>query len=144
MARDRFALSRSDGRLDPLPSHFDPEGAALHRCGIRSWEALAALEDQRLRRLAAAGEASEARLNRLRGQARLMLEVGLEPAEASLLLHAGIASRQGLAEADAHRLHQQVGRFQRQLAGLALPPLDLATARRWIAAARRGSGRSGK
>jgi hypothetical protein len=142
MARERFSLRRRKGHLDPLPPHFEREGAALHRSGISSWEALAALADQQLRRMAAAGDASEARLLRLRAQARLMLQVGLEAAEASLLLHAGIASRQGLAEADAHRLLRQVGRFQRQLAGGALAGLDLATVRGWIAAARQPSGRS--
>jgi predicted RecB family nuclease len=142
MAPERFALHRRHGRLDPLPSHFDREGAALQRSGIRSWDGLAALDDPQLRRMAAAGDASEARLLRLRAQARLMLEVGLEPADASLLLHAGVASREALAESDAHRLLRQVGRFQRQLAGGSLPGLDLATVRGWIAAARQPSGRS--
>jgi hypothetical protein len=123
--------------LDALPPHFQREVGCLRRAGIHRWEALAGLADQRLRRLAAAGEASEARLVRLRGQARLVSEVGLPPEAAALLLHAGIASRRGLAEADPDRLLLQVGRLQRQLAGTSLPRLDPLTLRGWIRRARR-------
>jgi hypothetical protein len=114
----------------------------LEQAGVRRWEELAALRDAQLRSLAAAGTASEARLRRLRGQAQLVVEVGLAPADAALLLHAGIPSRQALAEADPQRLLLQVGRLQRTLAGDSLPPIDRALVRDWIRRARRASGRS--
>jgi hypothetical protein len=128
--------------LRSLPRHFRPEVRRLEQAGVRRWEELAALRDAQLRSLAAAGTASEARLRRLRGQAQLVVEVGLAPADAALLLHAGIPSRQALAEADPQRLLLQVGRLQRTLAGDSLPPIDRALVRDWIRRARRASGRS--
>jgi hypothetical protein len=81
-------------------------------------------------------------LIKLRGQARLVVAVALEPAEAALLLYAGIADPRGLAAADPHQLHRSIGRLQRSLTGEAVPMLELATLRRWIERARQGSGRS--
>lgn len=122
--------------MSPVPfrpaAHFRAEQRQLETCGLASWEALAGLEEADLRRLAADGQASEARLRRLRGQARLIVEVGLGAAEAALLLHGGIPSRTALAEARPEQLLRQLGRFQRQLLGRGAPPLDLATVRGWI------------
>jgi hypothetical protein len=81
-------------------------------------------------------------LRRLRGQARLIEEVGLNSAQASLLLYAGIPSRAALAEAQPEILLRQLGRFQRQLLGRDAAPLDLATVLGWIRRARNGPGRS--
>jgi hypothetical protein len=120
-----------------LPSHAAAEGRVLARHGIASWPALAQLSDRDLRRLAGEGGASETTLRRLRGQARLVVAVDLEPSQAALLLHAGIADAHGLARADPQQLWVQTGRLQRRLTGQAVAPPDLATVRRWIAAARR-------
>ena len=87
-----------------LASHFKAEAAVLQAAAIEAWPQLAALTDADLRRLASTGRASEQRLIKLRGQARLVVQVGLEPEEAALLLYAGIASAQGLAEASHHQL----------------------------------------
>lgn len=125
------------GRRWLLPPHAAAEGRVLARHGIASWEALAGLADPDLRRLAGEGGASETTLRRLRGQARLMVAVDLEPAQAALLLHAGIADARGLARSDPQRLWVQAGRLQRRLTGEAVAPPDLGTVRRWIAAARR-------
>jgi hypothetical protein len=125
-----------------LPNHFDREARALGQIGIGDWPALAALDDQALRRLAAAGRCSEARLIRLRGQARLMEQLPLAPEEAALLLHAGIADRPGLASADPQALHRQIGRLQRSLAGNGLPPVPLERVVGWIRQAAGISGRS--
>jgi predicted RecB family nuclease len=114
----------------------------LRQAGIESWAALAELDDRRLRELAASGEASEARLIRLRGQARLVTQVGLAPEEAALLLHGGIASAAGLADADPQRLLLQLGRLQRRLTGTAVPPMELPRVLAWIRRARQSSGRS--
>lgn len=122
--------------------HFRHEQRQLERRGLASWAALAALDDPALRQLAADGQASEQRLRRLRGQARLIEEVGLTPAQASLLLYAGIPSRAALAEAQPENLLRQLGRFQRQLLGRDAVALDLATVLGWIRRARSGPGRS--
>ncbi len=123
-------------------THFRLEQRQLERCGLASWAALAALADPDLRRLAADGQASEQRLRRLRGQARLIEEVGLAPAQASLLLYAGIPDRAALAEARPETLLRQLGRFQRQLLGRDAPALDLPLVLGWIRRARGGPGRS--
>jgi predicted RecB family nuclease len=123
-----------------LPAHFRAEQRQLEQAGLRDWPALAAQNDMALRRLARAG-ASEQRLIRLRAQARLISEVGLQPQEAALLLHAGIASTTGLAEASPQQLLRHLGRLQRSLTGSALPMPDAAAVRAWIAAARRAAGR---
>ncbi|MCS5699946.1 DUF4332 domain-containing protein [Cyanobium sp. FGCU-52] len=125
-----------------LPPHFRSEERALVRSGIHDWPAVAALADPMLRTLAADGSCSEARLMRLRGQARLMGDLDLAPEEAALLLHAGIADRRGLASCDPHAVHRQLGRLQRGLAGSALAPVPLARLLEWIQRARSGSGRS--
>ncbi len=65
-----------------------------------------------------------------------MIDVGLEPSEAALLLHAGVPDRRALAEADPQRLLVQMGRLQRSLTGLAAPMLSLARLRQWIQRAR--------
>ena len=120
-----------------LPAHFQREQRQLERAGIASWAQLACVDDGALRRLGRSGGASEARLIKLRGQARLVVEVGLEPAEAALLLYAGIATSAGLANADPHRLLVQMGRLQRSLTGMAAPMLDLTTLQGWIRRAQR-------
>jgi hypothetical protein len=126
-----------------LPPHFRREVERLGQEGIDDWGPLAALSDASLRQLAASGSASEQRLVRLRGQARLVVEAELAPEEAALLLHAGIATSQGLAEASAERLVVQLGRLERSLLGGTTPGIDRAQVQRWITNARRRSGRPG-
>jgi len=123
-------------------AHFRLEQRRLDSHGLGSWAALAALADDDLRRLAADGQASEQRLRRLRGQARLIEQVGLTAAEAALLLYAGIPDPLALAEARPELVLRQLGRFQRQLLGRDARPLDLATVLGWIRRARAGPGRS--
>ena len=128
--------------LGRLPRHLQREQSQLEAAGISHWPQLACLSDAQLRQLSRPGGASEAGLIKLRGQARLVVAVALEPAEAALLLYAGIADPRGLAAADPHQLHRSIGRLQRSLTGEAVPMVDLATLRRWIQRARQGSGRS--
>ena len=119
-----------------LPRHFQAEQRQLQASGLASWEALTRLSDGELRHLASLGSASEARLKRLRQQALLMTQTGLAASEASLLLYAGIPSRQALAEANPGVLHRQLQRFHRQLLGRAAPALELAVVVAWIQRAR--------
>ena len=123
------------GGWNDLPSHFRLEGAALREAGVSSWEQLAGVPEERLRELARPGGASEARLLRLRAQAKLMAAAGLAPREASLLLHAGIAEASALAAANPQHLLIQVQRLWRRLIGPGAPPVNLATVRGWIQAA---------
>ena len=124
-----------------LANHFKAEAAVLQAAAIEAWPALAALSDADLRRLASSGRASEQRLIKLRGQARLVVQVGLEPEEAALLLYAGIASTKGLAEASPHQLLLQLGRLERSLTGMAPPRVDVVTLQRWIRQARQAAAR---
>jgi hypothetical protein len=101
---------------------------------------LALLSDQQLRQLCRGG-ALERQLLKLRGQARLVVEVGLQPEEAALLLYAGIATGKGLAEASPQQLLTQLGRLERSLLGMAPPRVDAATLRRWIHQAQTAPGR---
>ncbi|MCP9849379.1 DUF4332 domain-containing protein [Cyanobium sp. Morenito 9A2] len=126
-----------------LPAHFRSEALRLSAAGIDDWPAIAALSDAQLRGLAASGSASEQRLRRLRGQARLVVELELAPAEAALLLHGGIATGQALAEATPERLLVQLGRLERSLLGQGATGLTRATVLGWIQRARRITGRPG-
>ncbi len=128
--------------LGRLPRHLQREQRQLEAAGIHDWPQLARLSDAQLRQLSRPGGASEAGLIKLRGQARLVVEVDLAPAEAALLLYAGIADARGLAAADPHQLRRSLGRLQRSLTGEAVPIVELATLWRWIQRARQGSGRS--
>ena len=121
--------------FDGLPVHFRCERAVLRDAGVTSWEQLAVLPVERMRELAQTGRASEARLLRLRAQARLMAAVGLAPEEASLLLHAGIVEARALAAANPQSLLVRVNRLWRRLIGPAASPISLATVRGWIQAA---------
>jgi len=125
-----------------LPGSYRKERELLERAGIDSWDAIASLDREHLRRLASASPGSEARLLRLRGQSRLVVALDLAPPEAALLLHAGIADASALAEANPEDLRRQVGRLQRRLTGSAVPPPSLATLRTWILQARASTGRS--
>ena len=99
--------------------------------------------DTQLRLLCRSGGALERQLIKLRGQARLVVQVGLEPEEAALLLYAGIASCKGLAEASPQQLLTQLGRLERSLWGMAPARVTAATLRRWIGQAQAASSRSG-
>lgn len=106
------------------------------------WEQLAALTDQQLRHLARGG-ALERQLRKLRGQAQLVSELGLEPHEAALLLYAGIASTRGLAEAVPQQLLQQLGRLERSLTGMASARISASVVRCWIQRALQQQRRTG-
>jgi predicted RecB family nuclease len=135
----------------PLPRHFAREQTVLQQAGVDSWQRLAALSDADLRQLASRGGALERQLRKLRGQAQLVSELGLEPAEAALLLYAGIASTRGLAQASPQQLLTQLGRLERSLTGMAPPRVDASWVRHWILVAQRrlaepdrgSAGRSG-
>lgn len=136
---------RADGGepgFGAVPHQFRAEVKVLRAAGIGDWGGLAQLEDPRLRQLAAPGQASEARLKRLRAQARLIGDLQLRPEEASLLLHAGIPGSAALGGADPQRLLNQVHRLQRRLTGPSVPLLTMATLRLWIGRAQASRSRN--
>ena len=136
---------RADGGepgFGAVPHQFRSEVRVLRAAGIGDWGMLAPLEDARLRQLAAPGQASEARLKRLRAQARLIGDLQLRPEEASLLLHAGIPGAAALGGADPQRLLNQVHRLQRRLTGPSVPLLAMATLRLWIGRAQASRSRN--
>jgi hypothetical protein len=136
---------RADGGepgFGAVPHQFRSEVRVLRAAGIGDWGGLAQLEDSRLRQLAAPGQASEARLKRLRAQARLIGDLHLRPEEASLLLHAGIPGAAALGGADPQRLLNQVHRLQRRLTGPSVPLLAMATLRLWIGRAQASRSRN--
>lgn len=115
----------------------------LQAAGLSSWAELAMLSDGELRRLASRGSgALERQLLKLRGQARLITDLELEPAEAALLLYAGIASSRGLAQASPQQLLTQLGRLERSLIGMAPARIDAAQVRQWIQRAQHHLDRS--
>ena len=126
----------------PLPRHFAREEASLRGAGVEQWGQLAALSDADLRRLASRGGALERQLRKLRGQAQLVSELGLQPPEAALLLYAGIASTRGLAQASPQQLLTQLGRLERSLTGMAPARVDATTVRAWIQRAQQATSRS--
>jgi hypothetical protein len=130
----------------PLPRHFAREERVLKECGVESWGQLAALADGDLRALARRGGALERQLRKLRGQAQLIAALGLAPAEAALLLYAGIASCRGLAQASPQQLLTQLGRLERSLTGMAPARIDATWVRHLIQRAQQHeqTGRSGK
>ena len=124
-----------------MPQHFNLEQEQLQAAGVKEWGSLARLQDGALRQLARQG-ASEQRLTRLRGQARLMEALALEAGYAALLLHAGIATATALAECSPERLQVQLTRLERALRPGALARIDRDTVRGWILRARKASSRS--
>ena len=116
----------------PLPRHFAREQQVLQASGVASWQELAGLSDPDLRQLASRGGALERQLRKLRGQAELVTQLDLPPADAALLLYAGIASCRGLAQASPQQLLTQLGRLERSLVGMAAARIDAAQVCRWI------------
>jgi len=95
------------------------------------------LNDLDLSRLARSGRATARNLKRLRGMADLVCCLNLAPADAALLMHAGIATVPALAAATPQVVVTRTGRLERQLRSSRPPVVDLAVARRWIDAAQR-------
>ena len=122
--------------LPDLPQSFRREQQELDAAGINDWRQLRNLDEAQLSRLARSGRASPRNLKRLKAIAGLVCDLDLEPPDAALLMHAGIASRAALAATTPERVVQQTGRLERSLGTGRPAVVDLATARRWIQWAR--------
>ncbi|MGC6482830.1 MAG: DUF4332 domain-containing protein [Synechococcus sp.] len=121
--------------LRNLPQSFRDEQPILKAAGITTWGDLLTLSDQQLSQLSRSGRASARNFKRLRGMASLVCHLELAPADAALLMHAGIATISALATASPHDVVTRTGRLERQLRSGRPAVVDLAVARRWILAA---------
>jgi hypothetical protein len=127
--------------MQGLPRHFFREARVLAEAGIHAWADLAPVEDSGLRQLAQRSLASEARLRRLRAQARLIVGLDLPAEAAALLLHGGIPDVASLAVADPDDLLRRLQRLERSLLQ-GQSRLQLLDLQGWILRARRQTGRS--
>lgn len=128
--------------MERLPRHFFREAKVLEAVGIQRWQQLCEVSDATLRHLAQQSLASEARLLRLRAQARLIVALELPAEIAALMLHGGIPDVASLAVAQPDDLLRRLQRLERSLlrGEARLTASDL---HQWITAARRHTGRSG-
>lgn len=127
--------------MQGLPRHFFREARVLAEAGIHAWADLAPVEDSGLRQLVQRSLASEARLRRLRAQARLIVGLDLPAEAAALLLHGGIPDVSSLAVADPDDLLRRLQRLERSLLQ-GQSRLQLLDLQGWILRARRQTGRS--
>lgn len=127
--------------MQGLPRHFLREASVLTEAGIHDWAGLAPVDDAWLRHLAQRSAASEARLLRLRAQARLIVALTLPAEAAALLLHGGIPDVASLAAADPGDLLRRLQRLERSLLK-GQSRLQLVQLQGWIVTARRQTGRS--
>lgn len=89
----------SESPLQELPQSFRDEQRELVAAGIDTWGALQQLSDHQLSQLSRRGRASARNFKRLRGMAELVCCLDLAPADAALLMHAGLATVAALSAA---------------------------------------------
>ena len=118
--------------LKELPLGLRDEHAQLLASGITTWGEVQNLTEFQISRLAASGRASARNLRRLKGMANLGCCLDLAPADAALLMHAGLATVAAVAGSSPPDLVTRTGRLERQLRSGRPPVVDLALARTWI------------
>ena len=128
---------RNDQPLQDLPQSFRDEHKQLINNGINSWGQLKRLDDTEISRMVRQGRSSARNFKRLRGIATLVCDLDLEPQDAALLMHSGIATVPALAGSTPERLVRQTGRLERSLGSGRRAVVDLKLAQSWIQAARR-------
>ena len=118
--------------LQDLPQGLRDEHAQLLASGITTWGGVQHLSEIQISRLAASGRASARNLRRLKGMADLGCCLDLAPADAALLMHAGLATVAAVAGSSPPELVTRTGRLERQLRSGRPPVVDLALAKTWI------------
>ena len=118
--------------LKELPQGLRDEHAQLMASGITTWGGVQNLSELQISRLAASGRASARNLRRLKGMANLGCCLDLAPADAALLMHAGLATVAAVAGSSPPELVTRTGRLERQLRSGRPPVVDLALAKTWI------------
>ena len=123
---------KPDEQLHDLPQNLRYERDALQAAGLTTWGQVRELDEVRISRLAASGRATARNLKRVKGMADLVCALDLAPADAALLMHAGLASVAAIAGSSPQDVVNHTGRLERQLRSGRPPVVDLAVARRWI------------
>ncbi|QNJ19563.1 protein of unknown function DUF4332-containing protein [Synechococcus sp. A18-25c] len=123
---------KPDEQLHDLPQNLRYERDALQAAGLTSWGQVRELDEVRISRLAASGRATARNLKRVKGMADLVCALDLAPADAALLMHAGLATVAAIAGSSPQDVVNRTGRLERQLRSGRPPVVDLAVARRWI------------
>ena len=123
---------KPDEQLHDLPQNLRYERDALQAAGLTTWGQVRELDEVRINRLAASGRATARNLKRVKGMADLVCALDLAPADAALLMHAGLATVAAIAGSSPQDVVNRTGRLERQLRSGRPPVVDLAVARRWI------------
>ena len=123
---------KPDEQLHDLPQNLRYERDALQAAGLTTWGQVRELDEVRISRLAASGRATARNLKRVKGMADLVCALDLAPADAALLMHAGLATVEAIAGSSPQDVVNRTGRLERQLRSGRPPVVDLAVARRWI------------
>ena len=123
---------KPDEQLHDLPQNLRYERDALQAAGLTTWGQVRELDEVRISRLAASGRATALNLKRVKGMADLVCALDLAPADAALLMHAGLATVAAIAGSSPQDVVNRTGRLERQLRSGRPPVVDLAVARRWI------------
>ena len=123
---------KPDEQLHDLPQNLRYERDALQAAGLTTWGQVRELDEVRISRLAASGRATARNLKRVKGMADLVCALDLAPADAALLMHAGLATVAAIAGSSPQDVVNRTGRLERQLRSGRPPVVDLTVARRWI------------
>ena len=123
---------KPDEQLHDLPQNLRYESDALQAAGLTTWGQVRELDEVRISRLAASGRATARNLKRVKGMADLVCALDLAPADAALLMHAGLATVAAIAGSSPQDVVNRTGRLERQLRSGRPQVVDLAVARRWI------------
>ena len=133
---------KPDDQLHELPQNLRHERDALQDAGLNTWGQVRQLDEIRISRLAASGRASARNLKRVRGMAELVCDLDLAPADAALLMHAGLATVAAIAGSTPQDVVNRTGRLERQLRSGRPPVVDLAVARAGSVSRKRGKTRT--
>ncbi len=115
-----------------LPKSFRHEQRVLNSYGINNWNNLVSLSDQEIIKMAKGTLCSSKNLYRIRCIARFVCELDIDPGEAGLLMHSGLASVEALAYLTPEELFKRTGRLERILRTGREPIVNLEKASFWI------------
>ncbi len=118
--------------LESLSKNFRDEQKALLSIGINNWTQVQELREEVLYELAQTTNSTLSNLKRIKGISVFVCELKLTPAEASLLIHAGIGSIKALSNSTPQEVLNKTGRLKRQLSFYTDKSFDLTTANKWI------------
>jgi len=102
--------------LEILPLNFRHEKEFLMNSEFNTWFKLSKLEDTDINYILNRNPlCTESRLKKIRAISIFIFELKINPSQAYLLLHCGIASIKALSTIDAHIIEKRIGRLKRSL-----------------------------